>query len=63
MSQAKDYGLVKLTQHPSLTHRKTAFINFMDDLVDITQMHRDLARVIADFPNIGSPRTTQADKA
>jgi hypothetical protein len=63
MSQAEDYGLVKLTQHPSLTHRKTAFINLMDDLADISQTHTDLAQVLADFPNIGSPHTTQADKA
>jgi hypothetical protein len=63
MSQAKDYGLIKLTQHPSLPQHKASFINFMDDLADITQTHADLAYVLADFLTIGQPRTAQADKS
>jgi hypothetical protein len=62
MLQARDYGIINLTHYPSLSHRKNAFISFMDDLVDITQTHTDLALVLTDFPNIGEPKTTLAYK-
>jgi hypothetical protein len=63
MSTAKDFELVKLSLKQSPHQQKLAFITFMEMVAAITQTHKDLSQVLADFPNIGQPKTTSDNKA